>query len=227
MTRTMIVSVLSLCLASAVGCGRTSSEAASESEQASRSSYGDPVGSPDERGEDREVTVAAGTVVTIEFDDSVSTESSDPGDHFAATVIEPVYVDQELAIDRGSRVHGKVVDVNRGKKIGGKAKLTLEFTALELPNGEQTPIDATLYSAGKSQAGKDAATIGGSAAGGAILGRIIGHQSDQDDEGTAIGAVVGAAIGTAIAAGTDGQPVTIPAGTSLSIQLDSPVRVTA
>lgn len=227
MTRTMIVlSVLSLCLASAVGCGPTSSESASESEQASRRSYGDPVDSPEEP-EERQVTVAAGTVVTIEFDESVSTESSDPGDHFAATVIEPVYVDEHLAIERGSRVHGKVVDVNRGKKIGGKAQLTLEFTALELPNGAQTPIDATLYSAGKSQAGKDAATIGGSAAGGAILGRIIGHQSDQDDEGTAIGAVVGAAIGTAIAAGTEGQPVTIPAGTSLSIQLDSPVRVTA
>lgn len=217
-SRSLIVSLILVSgLVGAIGCGPASVESASSPEQPEQN-----VSSPD-----REVLVSAGTIVTIELDHSVSSDSSDPGDRFAGTVVAPVYVDQALAIERGSTVHGRVVDVNRGKKIGGRAQLTLEFTTLELPNGEQVPIDATLHSRAKSQAGKDAATIGGSAAGGAIVGRIIGHQRDKDDEGTAIGAVVGAAIGTAIAASTEGQPVTFPAGATLSIQLDSPLRISA
>ena len=205
-------SLLALGLASAIGCGPAAVEPAGGSGQAARTP-------------ERDVLVAAGTIVRVELDRPISSDSSDPGDRFAAKVVEPVYVDDAVAIKPGSMIHGKVVDVQRGKKIGGRAQLTLEFTELELPDGEQVPIDATLHSEGKSQAGKDAATIGGSAAGGAVLGRIIGHQKDKANEGTAIGAVVGAAIGTAVAASTEGQPVTLPAGTTLSIHLDSPVRI--
>jgi hypothetical protein len=226
MNRTIVTLVITVFFLAAVttGCKTSSSESASAGTTDNAS--GTSGGSPAAVAESRDVQVPAGTVLTIEFDDTVSTESSAPGDRFVATVVEPVYADRTVAIDRGSTVSGKVLEVKSGKKIGGKARLDLQFTALELPGGAQEPLDATFYSEGKSQAGKDAATIGGSTAGGALLGRIIGHQSDRDDEGTAIGAIVGAAVGTAIAASNNGQPVTISAGTRLSIRLDSPVTIT-
>jgi len=225
---TIVPTLLLLFLAATIGCGSTASSDDDANAKQDAAPAAADTSYPDSRqvAQTSSVDVPAGTVMTIEFEDTVSTESSSPGDRFVARVSEPVHAGGAVVIDSGSIVYGRVVDVKRGKKIGGKAKLDLEFTSLQLPNGDQKALDATFYSEGKSQAGKDAATIGGSTAGGAILGRIIGHQSDKDNEGTAIGAVVGAAIGTAIAASTDGQPVTIAAGTQLAIRLDSPVTVT-
>jgi hypothetical protein len=73
---------------------------------------------------------------------------------------------------------------------------------------------------GESQNKRDAAIIGGAATGGALLGRIFG--SDSDD--TVLGALVGGAIGTGIAARNKGQEVTLPAGTTIEIHLDSPLE---
>jgi hypothetical protein len=155
----------------------------------------------------------------------VSSDTSQPGDTFTARLVEPVRVAGDVVIGTGTTVHGNVVEAIPAKKVGGRAKLNLQFTSLTLPSGKQAPIVASFYEQGKSQVKKDAATIGGAAGGGAVLGRIIGHQNDKDTEGTAIGAVVGAAVGTAIAATNQAQQVTIPSGTTIDIQLDTAVKV--
>ncbi len=110
------------------------------------------------------------------------------------------------------------------KKIGGKAKLGLEFSKLELTSGRSAVLSAAYAEEGKSETKKDAATIGGAAAGGALLGRMI--KDDDKSKGALIGAVVGAAAGTAVAAKTEGQEILIPAGTEITIQLVAPVQIT-
>lgn len=173
----------------------------------------------------REVTVPAGTVLTVEFDQTLSSARSAAGEGFSARVVDPVSVDGVKVIEPGATVAGKVISAVPSKRIGGRAKLNLEFTSLELPSGGEAPIDASFYAQAKSQTKKDATTIGGATAGGALLGRIIGHNDGKEADGTAIGAVVGAAVGTGIAASNRGQEVTIPAGTTMQIRLDSPVTV--
>jgi hypothetical protein len=175
----------------------------------------------------RELTVPSGTVLTVEFTETLSSDSSRVGERFRATVLEPIVIDGRTAIDAGSTVVGRVVEAVPSRKIGGKARLGLDFDAVQLGSGEEVRIEATLSSVAKSQTKKDAATIGGATAGGAVLGRIIGHQGGEDADGTAIGAVVGAAIGTGIAASNRGQAALIPAGATAHIELDSPVQVTA
>lgn len=173
----------------------------------------------------REVTVPAGTVLTVEFLDSLSSETEVAGNTFTARVVEPVLVGGEVAIAAGDEVLGTVIDAVPVKKIGGQASLNLDFNTLRLASGEEVALAAGFVHDGKKQAGKDAATIGGATAGGALLGRIIGHRNGEEADGTAIGAVVGAAVGTAIAASNEGDPVEIPSGTVVAIRSESALTV--
>jgi hypothetical protein len=173
-----------------------------------------------------DLVVPSGTLMSVEFNERLSSDESQAGQRFTARVIDPVTVDGRTAIAVGSVVQGKVVEVVPSKRIGGKARLSLDFDSVRVGSRDEVPIEASLHSQAKGQTKKDAATIGGATAGGAILGRIIGHQRDQDADGTAVGAVVGAAIGTAIAASNQGEAATIPAGATVTIRLDTPVRVT-
>jgi hypothetical protein len=176
-------------------------------------------------GKDEKVTVPSGTVLTIVFDDTVSSATSRAGDSFSARVAHPVAVDGRVAIEDGSIVYGRVVDAQPSKRIGGRARLNLDFTSLRTPAGEEVPIAAAFHGLAKSQTKKDAATIGGATAGGAVIGRILGHKDGKEADGTGIGAAVGAAVGTGIAASNRGQEVVLAGGATLELRLDAPVTV--
>jgi hypothetical protein len=170
------------------------------------------------------VTVPAGTSVDVEFLDSVASNESKVGDPVRVRVINDIMHDGVAAIPAGSVLAGTVTEAKGlDKKIGGRARLGLEFTTLELTSGRTAAIHTTFSEQGKSETKKDAATIGGATAGGALLGRII--DKENKDNGTLIGAVVGAAAGTAIAAKTEGKEVVITSGTAVSLQLDQPAHI--
>lgn len=171
------------------------------------------------------LTVPAGTVLSVVFDSEISSETSLAGDPFSVRVVAPVSIDGRTAIAEGDTISGEVLEAVSTKKIGGTARLDLEFNELRTASGAAYPVSAVFLAEGKKQTKKDAATIGGAAAGGALLGRIIGHQKDKDTEGTAIGAVVGAAVGTAIAATNETDPVTFVPGTVVDIRLDESVII--
>ncbi len=83
------------------------------------------------------------------------------------------------------------------------------------------PIAAYWAGEGKSETGKDAATI----AAGAAIGTVLGNQAKKNDRGKVIGAVVGAGVGTAVAAATKGEAVELAAGAALELTLRESVRV--
>ena len=167
-------------------------------------------------------TIPAGTDLSVELLDGVSSGGSSPGDTFQARVNKDVVVEGTIVVPAGATVTGTVTQARGLKKIGGKAILGLQFNSVELPSGE-APIQAAYYREGRSETKRDAATIGGAAAGGALLGRVLGH--DHDGKDTAVGAIVGGAAGTAIAAGTKGEEINLPSGTQLTLHLRSPVTV--
>src|SRR6185503_8032236 len=169
-------------------------------------------------------TVPAGTAVTVVFLDGVSSAASKVGDSFRTRVAKDVLIDGVPVIPAGSVITGTVTEAVSLKKIGGKAKLTLDFARLELPLGRTALVHASLVEIGKSETKKDAATIGGAAAGGAILGRVL--SKGDKTKGTVLGALAGAAAGTVIAAKTAGQEIEIPAGNESSLILDQPTEVT-
>ena len=166
------------------------------------------------------LTVAAGETVDIEFRQTLSSHTSQVGQSFRARVTQPVWVEGKVAIPAGASIDGKVIQAEPAKKIGGRARLALEFKTLTLANGATYPIEAVFSQAGKSQTGKDAAIIGGATLGGAVLGKQVGG-----DTGTIIGAVAGGIGGAFAAKKTKGKPVEIPAGTMMILELSRPVTI--
>jgi len=166
------------------------------------------------------VTVATGETIDIEFRQTLSSHTSQAGQQFRVRVIEPVRVGSTVAIPAGASILGEVIEANPAKKIGGRARLSLEFQSLTLANGATYPIEAVFSQAGKSQTGKDAAIIGGATLGGAVLGKQVGG-----DTGKLIGAVAGGIGGAFAAKKTKGKPVEIPAGTMMILELTRPVTI--
>jgi len=182
-----------------------------------------PAPEPEPESEPVMATVAQGTELAVMFLDGVSSAASVVGDTFRVRVTEDVIQDSIPVIPAGSVITGTVLEAVSLKKIGGKAKLALEFNRLELTSGRTVLIDASFASEGKSETKKDAATIGGAAAGGALLGRLVGN--DDKKKSALIGAIVGAAAGTAVAAKTEGEEVELPTGTEIVLVLNGPATI--
>jgi len=166
----------------------------------------------------RQLTVPAGTVLMVTFEQTLSSASSLAGDRFSARVVEPVRIDGRDAITAGSTISGRVVSAERPGRFGDLALLNLEFTSLRIASGVESPISASFHGEGEAQETRDAVVIGGAAAGGAVLGKVLGDDSDS----TVLGALIGGAIGTGIAARNRGEEVTIPEGVAIAIRLDAP-----
>ncbi len=166
-----------------------------------------------------DVHLAAGTALDLEFVHTVSSATARVGDTFRTRVNGDVYDDRgNLAIPAGSEVVGQVTEAVPLPKVGGRARLGLKFTDVVLPGGETSKVSASLVEQGKSETGRDAATIGGATAGGAILGRILDRGKKK--RGTVLGAIIGAAAGAAIASKSEGEEVEIPAGSVIAVKLD-------
>jgi hypothetical protein len=166
------------------------------------------------------LTVGAGETIDVEFRQTLSSHTSQVGQPFQARVNKPVFVGEKLVIPAGATIHGRVIEAEPAKKIGGRARLALDFETLSLANGATYPIAAVFFQKGKSQTGKDAAIIGGATLGGAVLGKQVGG-----DTGTIIGAVAGGIGGAFAAKKTKGKPVEVPAGTEMILELTQPVTI--
>ena len=166
------------------------------------------------------VTIPTRTILAVELDRTLSSHTSQVGESFRAFLTQEVAVDGRTALPRDSIVIGRVTEAKPAKKVGGRARLSLEFYSVQLPNGQQAPLHVVLAEAGKSQTTKDAAIIGGSALGGAVIGHAV-----NKGEGTAIGAIVGGLAGAAVANETKAKPVVVNSGTILTLELEQPLTV--
>jgi hypothetical protein len=165
------------------------------------------------------VTVPAGTELEVELLDSLSSGKNQVGDPVRARLANDLVAGEKLVASAGSELQGTVAEVVPLKKFGGQPKISVAFESLEVAGAGSVAIAAWLSEAGKKQAGRDAAKIGG----GAAAGAVVGHQVD-DDKGAEIGAVLGGAIGTVIAAKT-GKEVELAAGTMMVVVLDGDAQV--
>ena len=169
------------------------------------------------------VTLPPGTSVDLVMVDPIGSRTSKAGDTFKARVAKDVVYEGRVALPQGSTVTGVIMEAAPLGKIGGTAKLVAAFTGAVLPSGDALPIRATLSRTGKSESGKDAATIGGAAAVGGLLGRAL--SKDDKAKGTLLGALAGAAAGGAVAAKTKGEEIELPAGTELTIETEEPIEI--
>jgi hypothetical protein len=168
-----------------------------------------------------EVVVPASSVVGLQVETSVTSETARVEDRVEARVTRDVMADGRVAIPAGSKVIGDVTLVERGGKMKDKARLGVRFHTVVLADGHHLSLRSeSIYREGSSPGAESARKIGGATAGGAILGAIIGGA-----KGAAIGGATGAAGGSAVVMAGDRNPATLPSGTIVNVRLSSPVSV--
>jgi hypothetical protein len=173
------------------------------------------------------VTVPTGTSLAIRMNDELSTDRSQVGDGFTATLTAPI-VDAygTVLVPAGATVRGRVTAVAPSTRVGSTASMNLAFESISF-GGNSYPLDATVERADVQQrtrtsAGEQAGKVAVGAAAGAILGQVIG----RDRSSTIRGAAIGAAAGTAVAIGTADVDAVLPSGADVVIRLDRPIEVT-
>ena len=169
-----------------------------------------------------ELVVSAESVIGLQTETRVSSESARVEDRVEARVTRDVRVGDHVAIPAGARALGSVMQVERGGKFSERARLGIRFHTLVLADGTRLPISTeTIYREGEAPGNNSRAKVGGAAVGGAILGAILGGS-----KGAAIGAAAGAGAGGAAVAAGDRSAATLPAGTAMTIRIIQPVTVT-
>jgi hypothetical protein len=169
-----------------------------------------------------ELVVKQDSVVGIQIDQSVSSETAKIEDRVTAKVTRDVTVDGRTAIAAGTKLEGVVSLVERGGKFRERARIGVRFNTMILPDGLRVPIQTeAILREGDSPAGEASAKVGGSAVAGAIIGGLIGGK-----RGAAIGTAAAAAGGTAVVAAGGRNAAVIPGGSPLTVRLTAPVTVT-
>ena len=169
-----------------------------------------------------ELVVSADSVIGLQTETRITSETARVEDRVDARVTRDVKVGDRVAIPAGARALGSVMQVERGGKFKERARLGIRFHTLVLADGTRLQISTeTIYRDGDAPGNASASKVGGAAVGGAILGAILGGA-----KGAAIGGTAGAGAGTAAVMAGDRSAATLPAGTSMTVRILSPVTVT-
>ena len=166
----------------------------------------------------RELVIEADSVIGLQVDSFVTTETAEVEDEVHARVTRDVLVTGEVAIPAGAVALGSVTLVERAGRVQGASRLGVRFHTVVLDDGSQVPVvTETVYRESGSGGGERAARIGGAAVGGAILGAIFGGR-----RGAAIGGAAGAGTGAVAALASQGEPAILPYGSTLTVRLSRP-----
>src|SRR5271154_54169 len=142
------------------------------------------------------VTLPPGTILTVRLIDGIEAKSATAGQHFRASLDDPIMMGGDVVVPRGANALVQVTKVVQGGKMKGSDELSLKLLSITV-NGKSFDL-VTNYSQSKTAGeGKPAArkTLGGAGLGAAI-GAIAGG-----GRGAAIGALAGGGTG-AVGAGS-------------------------
>jgi len=214
----IVVGLFALC-----GCGQSSSTpstpGAADSSAANSAPSGgqnpsEPLFAP------KPIVVEAGTPIRVTVDQSVSSKTSNPGDHFEASLAAPVIVDGKVVIPSGARARGTVIVAKSAGKFKGNPELSVTLDSITVNGQSYTLKTTSVTEAGKGRGKRTAIGAGGGAAVGALIGALAGH-----GKGAAIGAVAGAGAGTAGAAYTGERDITIAPESKLNFKLKERLEI--
>jgi len=166
------------------------------------------------------VTLPERTAIHVTLDQALSTKQSNSGDHFDATVSEPVVVDGKTVIPQGAHAEGLVVESRESGRLRGRARLQLALQTVDV-NGQSYDVRTISHArVGRDHKKRNWAWIGGGAAGGAVVGALAGGGT-----GALIGGPVGAGAGMTVALVTGKKDIKLSAETPLRFELANPVTI--
>jgi hypothetical protein len=171
-------------------------------------------------------SVPIDVALRIRLDDTLTSQDSEIGDPFSATVVdEGPY--------RNARVYGHIANIELSGKVSGNTTMLLEFDRLIMPNGrratiraeiiqlydapshETVNVEGAIQSGGRGRTAITHTAIGAGA--GALLGGIFGG-----GKGAGIGSIIGGLGGLGTTAFTGHQTITLPSGLEMMIEVTGP-----
>jgi hypothetical protein len=165
-----------------------------------------------------EVTVPAGTPISVRLQNAVSSATAGVGDSFDAVLDEPLVVNEQTVVPRGAAARGRVEAVRRSGRLHNSGYLRIALTSV-VADGKAMPIHtSSIFVAGGSHKNRDLALIGGGAGGGALIGALAGG-----GKGALIGSLVGAGAGTGAAYATGKKDVGFGVERRLTFRLTQPL----
>jgi hypothetical protein len=166
------------------------------------------------------IVIASGRSVTIHLSSALGTKLSQAGQTFGGTVSRNVMAGTTVAIPKGARVTGTVVDAKPLGKLAGAGTLQVRLTSVNL-NGGDLPVRTAIRTFEVKGKGKRTGIMAG---GGAALGGIIGGIAGGG-KGAAIGLAAGGGAGTGGAALTGNDDLVLPAESAVTFTLSKAVQI--
>jgi hypothetical protein len=164
--------------------------------------------------------IPAGTQLVIRLIDAADSKTDGLGKTYRASVEQPVVMNGQTLIPRGSDAVAVLSDEQQSGKIQGKTMLTLALRSVSVNGHTYDLATSNVSKTSGSRGTKSGEVIGGGAALGAIIGGLAGG-----GRGAAIGALSGGALGTAAQVATSGERVKVPSETVLTFTLQNPLYV--
>jgi hypothetical protein len=162
-----------------------------------------------------QITLPAGTFVTVRVDQFLSSDKNKNGDAFAASLARPLVAEGLIISRRGATLGGHVVDAKKAGRVKGVSHLQIALNTLTLADGQQIPVETALTSiTGTTSNGRDAGAILTTTAAGAAVGAAADWGT-----GAAIGSGAGLAAGVVGVLLTRGRPTVIYPESQLTFRL--------
>jgi len=132
----LLVSGMSFCQAASPQAGSTG-QASSAQPAAMPSQVGSSAAIPaPEPGKDSNVlTIPAGTKLPLSLKQAISTKNAREGDAVYAETAFPFVLDERVVVPPGTYIQGKIVHVERGGRLKGRAEILIHFTSMIYPTG--------------------------------------------------------------------------------------------
>ena len=168
-----------------------------------------------------QLTLPAGSWISVRTDEVLSSDHNLPGDAFTATLAQPLVANGYVVARRGQILSGRVADAVKAGRVKGTSRLALELTDLTLADGENLPVQTQLIQyAGGTSKGRDATAIG-TATG---VGAAVGAAADGG-VGAGVGAAAGAAASTIGVLMTRGRPTEVYPESLLTFRTTEPLTI--
>jgi hypothetical protein len=165
------------------------------------------------------ITIPEETPLKITLDQGISSNVSRPGDHFQATLAEPVVLNDKVVVPQGTPVDGVVVDAVPSGHLRGRAQLQLALDSMQV-DGKTYDLSTKKNYRGRSHKKHNWAWIGGGAGGGAVIGALA-----AGGKGALIGGPIGAGAGVAVAYFTGKRDIHLAPETHLQFRLSQPLTI--
>jgi len=168
-----------------------------------------------------DLSLPAGTVISVRVDRPLSTARNQAGDGFGAMLEQPLVANGFVVARRGQTVLGRVTLSEKAGRVSGQSKLGLELSELTLVDGQQMPLHTELVQQqGGTSYGRDAAGIGTTTGLGAAIGAGV-----NGGVGAGVGAAAGLVAGIAGVLFTRGHDTYVGPEQMLVFRIKEPITI--